>query len=176
MVFGILTLKKLHKQLFSVQRELDQVGAWTDRMYGIPVYLGWFGISLGYQYYGSTGAIVIPSFSVMRLTAKINGVPTPLSDVLRHEYGHAFAHCYPKLVKCREFKSAFSAHHDSLKPFQYSPETHFSTYAATNPGEDFAETFMLYVKRRGVLPRKNLTAVLRRKWRFVGSAIRAVGG
>ncbi len=49
-----------------------------------------------------------------------------------------------------------------------------SEYAATAPAEDFAEVFMLYVKHSGVLPARNDTPAIRRKWRFVGQLVRAV--
>ena len=43
----------------------------------------------------------------------------------------------------------------------------FSEYAATAPAEDFAETFMLYVRHGDRLPAHHDTIPIRRKWRFI---------
>jgi len=42
-----------------------------------------------------------------------------------------------------------------------------STYAATQPAEDFAETFMHFVRLKGALPRKWKTPAIRPNWTFV---------
>jgi hypothetical protein len=50
-----------------------------------------------------------------------------------------------------------------------------SEYAATSLSEDFAETFMLYLKYDGELPERFNTWRIRRKWTFIkdmGGAVR----
>lgn len=42
-----------------------------------------------------------------------------------------------------------------------------SGYAATSPMEDFAETFMIYVRSMGELPERYDNAAIRRKWAFI---------
>ncbi len=42
-----------------------------------------------------------------------------------------------------------------------------SHYAQKDPAEDFAETFMFYLRSRGALPRQHNSIVLRRKWKFI---------
>lgn len=49
----------------------------------------------------------------------------------------------------------------------YDPEHHVSEYAATNPMEDFAENFQLYLKHRGILPPVHQTGPIRERWKFI---------
>lgn len=50
---------------------------------------------------------------------------------------------------------------------ELDPYFHVTEYAATAPGEDFAEVFWKYLKHKGKLPRHHDTPAIRRKWRFV---------
>ncbi|MBL0062055.1 MAG: putative zinc-binding metallopeptidase [bacterium] len=70
-----------------------------------------------------------------------------MRDVLRHEYGHAFAYWYPGLVRrSREFTEIFGNRYDSDIKSEYDPDEHLTPYAAKRPAEDFAESFMAFVK------------------------------
>lgn len=81
-------------------------------------------------------------------------------DVIRHEFGHALADLYPTaLSKGVLFKEAFGAKYGP-KPAPDTDPTNWefdfvSKYAAKGgTQEDFAETFMLFLKHKGKLPRK----------------------
>lgn len=54
------------------------------------------------------------------------------------------------------------------------PEFHVSDYASTDASEDFAETFMLYLRHRGRLPPWHQTTAKREKWRFILDVCEAV--
>jgi hypothetical protein len=41
------------------------------------------------------------------------------------------------------------------------------TYAATAPAEDFAETFMLYLRFGGTLPARHASTTIKNKWKFI---------
>lgn len=99
-----------------------------------------------------------------------------LRDVVRHEYGHAVAHWYPRLIQhSTRFKETFGGsywredHRDAEDPNDF-----VSDYAMTMPKEDFAETFMHYLRHGGELPRKFMTPAIRRKWKFVRDLGRVV--
>ncbi len=50
---------------------------------------------------------------------------------------------------------------------------HLTPYAATNPCEDFAETFHFYLRHKGRLPlRLKAKLVTARKWDFIASVAR----
>ena len=89
-----------------------------------------------------------------------------LRDVVRHEYAHALEHHYPRLTgRSARFRETFG---------EGDNEDFVSDYAKTNPSEDFAETFMLYIRHAGRLPIKLNTTVIRQKWRFVADLARVV--
>ena len=90
-------------------------------------------------------------------------------DVLRHEYGHAFADVNRRRVESKRFEKAFGWPHDVEyeEGFEHDPEYHVTPYAAASTGEDFAEVFWLYLKHKGKLPCRLDTAPIRRKWKFV---------
>jgi hypothetical protein len=106
-------------------------------------FLGWEG-----------GNIYIPSIRLSSLLALFGYREYfSLRHVLRHEYGHALAHKHPGLVKrSRDFTATFGGRYDRRRRVDdYSPFMHVSEYAATQPGEDFAETFALYVRNKGTI-------------------------
>ena len=102
------------------------------------------------------------------------------NDVLRHELGHALADRYPKALKkgslfCKVFGRAYSD-----KPAKGTDPADWegrcvSSYAAKETREDFAETFMLYVKHKGKMPAKFAKKpAICRKWKAVGKIVRRV--
>lgn len=131
---------------------------WGSRSYGYQ----WFGDRTGGRHCGD---IVIPSVSVSRWR-KYESV----LDVLRHEYGHAYADINGRRINTKRFERAFGGPHDVNEPHPVpeDPDVHVTPYAATTTGEDFAETFWLYLKHKGRPPArlKYKTAILR-KWRFI---------
>jgi len=95
-------------------------------------------------------------------------------DVLRHEFGHALADRYRRFFRGGIFKTAFGASYGEKNVFDGDDWTdgYVSEYAATMTREDFAETFMLFMKHKGVLPtcyRGN--RMIERKWRVVGKIV-----
>jgi hypothetical protein len=74
-------------------------------------------------------------------------------------------------IESKKFEQVFGWPHDISYDggFEYDPEFHITEYAAVSTGEDFAETFWMYLKHKGILPRKHQTQAIRRKWRFVES-------
>ena len=172
----IVTLARLNRAVSDVQGELERQGFYDDRLAKIDVYLSWVGLALGWCWYGVSGNIHIPAVSFGKIYDRVRGeTRTSLRDVLRHEYGHALAHTHRGLFCSVPFKRAFGSHHDADIKWDYDAQRHVTEYAATSPSEDFAETFMLYLRHDGELPEKFNAWRIRRKWRFIrelGGAVR----
>lgn len=108
-------------------------------------------------YFTKDGEIFVPIFQ-SRMGVR---------DILRHEYGHALLYQYPG-IKDREGFSLFG-HTTDVNDY-------VSHYAMTNPEEDFCETFMAYMKKKGKMPKRNDYSMrLRRKWRFITALKRGFG-
>ena len=101
-------------------------------------------------------------------------------DVFRHEFGHALADLYPGVLKkgalfCKAFGGAYGD-----KPAKGIDSDDWegrcvSSYATTATQEDFAETFMLYMKHKGKIPAKFAKKpAIRKKWKAVEEIIRRV--
>lgn len=101
-------------------------------------------------------------------------------DVLRHEFGHALATLYPRaLSQGGLFREAFGAKYGPKPAPDTDPanwEFEFvSEYAAKQTREDFAETFMLFVKHKGKMPRKFAgKPAIRKKWEAVREIVKRV--
>jgi hypothetical protein len=88
-------------------------------------------------------------------------------DAIRHELAHAFAAEHQKLVRRNpKFTAAFGAREDTDVEWEYDPGEHVTEYAATSPAEDFAETFMTYVRVGGKIGRFKRRAGVYRKLQF----------
>lgn len=98
-------------------------------------------------------------------------------DVIRHEFGHALADRYGKFFRGGIFKEAFGASYGEKKVFDgedWSDE-HVSEYASSMTQEDFAETFMLYLKHKGRMPvRYRGKRVVAKKWKAVARIVRSI--
>lgn len=171
-----LSLTKLNYSWTRVWKELETLGFTCQRLATCQVYLGLVHTAYGYQWYGdrpegrACGDIVLPRVSLSHWFEYFRGIrKTSELDVLRHEYGHAFADVNRRRVESKRFEKAFGYPHEwwSNCEMEYDPEHHVTAYAATAPGEDFAEVFWLYLKHKGRLPNHLDTAPIRRKWRFV---------
>lgn len=162
-----------------VTSELAQQGVWDDRLERVTVWLVPFSVRCyGWQKYGSTGDICIPRVSMARIGDHVlKRQRLPLRDVLRHEWAHAIADTHRGLFRSRRFSDVFGGPHQSTKAcMPWDPEQHVSTYAATMPGEDFAEVFMLWIKHSGCLPaRFRGSDGIRRRWEFIGELASAIG-
>ena len=169
----VVTLQRLNRALAAVVPELDRHGFWSDRVEAIEVRLATIGAAYGWKWSGP-GHITIPALSTAKLRDWYRGSYTSLADVLRHEYGHAVADTHRALVRSSRFRGAFDAAHDSDQEFEVDADVHFTEYGASSPAEDFAETFMVYLRHQGKLPPHHDTPAKRARWRFVGSLGRAV--
>jgi len=168
MAGSFINLKMLNDALDDVRDELGELDLLTDRLDEVEVILTPFHPWTDYGYYVEEspwlsrwlgwegGNIYIPSLRLTSLSGLFgNSEYFSLRNVLRHEYGHAVAHLHPGLIKrSREFTHVFGGRYDTKGPVEgYSPLQHVSTYAATKPQEDFAETFAYFVKSKGDVAR-----------------------
>lgn len=171
----IVTLRQLSSATCDVGRELDRLGFYDAPVCGVDVYLVALGVAYGWQGYGGNGEIHVPRISWSRLSHLFSGGYTSLRDVLRHEYAHAVADTHRGLIRSERFAQAFGATHSWNSEWEYDPEHHVTSYAATATAEDFAETFMVYLRHGGRLPAHYDTIPIRRKWKFIralGDALR----
>lgn len=98
-------------------------------------------------------------------------------DVIRHEFGHALADRFRKIFCGAIFKGAFGESYGEKKVSDGKEWTKecVSAYAATCTQEDFAETFMLYMKHKGKLPaRFRGKRAVKKKWKAVARIVRIV--
>lgn len=119
-------------------------------------------------------AIVFPMFYLA------GGEKDSCIDIFRHEFGHALADKYPKALRNGDlFKKAFGGPYGDRAARGTSPDDWegrcVSGYAATATQEDFAETFMFYLKHKGKIPaRFAKKPAIRKKWKAVAKIIRRV--
>ena len=95
-------------------------------------------------------------------------------DVIRHEFGHALADRYPKYFDGRIFKAAFGDVYGENQVFEGDDwsEEYVTEYASEMTQEDFAETFMLYMKYKGKLPAKfRGKKAIEKKWNVVETIV-----
>ena len=180
-----ITLPQLNAAARHVQRELYRAGLWYEdsRLPGAGIYLipapypsrnlanalgffihestrmqGWLGMEAGHLY--------IPRWVLSHGFWQNRG---SLRDVLRHEYAHAIAHYYPELINDNpRFIKAFGGDYWSTHPCEGPDADFVSAYARTCPMEDFAETFMTYIRHAGKLPKRyEASSPMRRKWTFL---------
>ena len=170
----IVTSQRLKWACQAVKAELKQHGIWLEPVSKVPVRIALVGTCYGWQEYGTTGEIRIPKLSLCRVRDWYLNRYTSLREVLRHEYGHAVAYCYPRLIRSRRFRRAFGLPHDSTQTLDFMPGFHVTEYSAVSPAEDFAELFMLFLGRSGRLPEYLATPPIRRKWRFIQHLCRAI--
>jgi len=162
----------------AVTHELAHHGLWDSALEQITVWLEPFSLRCyGWQSYGSTGDISIPRVSLPRIGDKILRRPRiALRDVLRHEWAHALADTHRGLIRSQRFSCTFGGSHDRADAVaDWNPHHHVSKYAATNPGEDFAEVFMLWLKHGGQIPLRYCDAEgIQERWQFVEELAGAV--
>ena len=170
----LVTNSRLNRANYAVTVELDRLGFYDEHVQDVDTRLVPIGHAYGWHWYGSSGEIHIPCVSVSRLWDIFYGRYTALRDVLRHEFGHAIADTHRGLFRSDCFSEAFGAGHHWDFEWEYDPEHHVSEYAATAPAEDFAETFMVYVRHGGRLPAHLKTTPIKRKWTFISRLSTAV--
>lgn len=107
----------------------------------------------------------------------LNGDHRVIRDDIRHEFGHALADKFKKFFRGDIFKEAFGASYGTKKVFAGGDWTneYVTEYATTATQEDFAETFMLFMKHKGKLPtRYRGKRAIVKKWKTVGRIIREI--
>jgi len=129
----VVTMARLNRALDRVVPELDRHGFWDERVEGLDVYLVPIGAPYGWQYFGRSGEIGIPSVSLCKLLDWWQGNYIALADVLRHEYGHAVADTHRGLINSRQFIEAFGASHIADVEWDYDPFFHLTPYASSCP-------------------------------------------
>jgi len=189
----IVNFRQLNSAVSEVQDEFYRLGLWNEgsRLPLTTVYwcqlpqlamhdaLGFF-IHKGTYVFGhpvidslagyEVGNIYIPQWVLAHGFWKNRG---SLRDVVRHEYAHAVEYHYPMLTtRSQRFKTAFSG--DYPEEYQKSKPLHVSDYAATAQTEDFAETFMVYVRHSAKLPSHLNTPHIKRKWKFISELCKAI--
>ncbi|MEO6833520.1 MAG: putative zinc-binding metallopeptidase, partial [Chitinophagaceae bacterium] len=120
---------------------------------------------LGYH----ESAIYIPRWVVVQ--PWIFGEKTCIRDIIRHEYAHAFQECYPKKIKPRAFEKVFGGSYYNPDAKDFRPKAYVSKYAASMPMEDFAETFMYFLKYKGNCPRQFNRPIIQRKWQYINQLL-----
>ena len=115
---------------------------------------------------GGDGNIHVP---IICTAAILGSERRILADVLRHEYAHALEDNYEQFVHVKAFTKAFGAEYGDAVVFKEGTEENYvSTYAQSMTQEDFAETFMFYMKYKGKLPEKWAgNRAIRTKWSFI---------
>ncbi len=118
------------------------------------------------------GHIYIPAYVLTQLFWQQRG---SLRDVIRHEYAHALAYYHPDLIiDSKLFELVFGGNYTSEEPSKMKKEAYVTEYAQTFPMEDFAETFMIYVRRKGLIPDSFKNKKLIRKWNFITKTIKSI--
>jgi hypothetical protein len=182
-----ITFNQVNAATLHVQREFTHLGLWHAESRLLEANVYWCIIPQprmwdvqGIFFHGTAfldrvlgykdGHIYIPQFILSNM---IFGQSFSLRDTIRHEYGHAFAHYYEDLIAHNNaFVDAFGAPYYSYEPVNMPSEAFVSKYASTMPMEDFAETFMVYVRRKGELLPRHTNRLLKRKWKFVERVIK----
>ena len=183
MASGIITLKMLQSALDDVRDELCEMDLLTKCLEEVDVQLVsplYPEIPYGYYLEGShfildwlgwkEGNIYIPSVKYSTLLSIFGyGDSFSLRHVLRHEYGHALAHRHPRMVRRSViFWRTYNGGYDQdYSFFSYHKNLFVSEYAATKPQEDFAETFALYVRKKGDISRYRKRHRVYSKLRFI---------
>lgn len=163
-----ITLPQLTTANWNVTCEMEKLGLWHHSLDDITTYL----TSVRLAYYGwFEGHIYIPSISLAVICDCISGHQISLTDVLRHEWAHALADRRPRRIDTKRFRETFGDSYESNHPvWLYHPDLHLTEYAATNPCEDFAETFHYFLKHKGRLPQRlQKKPHIVKKWNFVAS-------
>lgn len=162
----IITPADLGRANRTVTRELETLGFWRPRLDDVEVLL----VPASCSCYGwYQGDIHIPAVSGANLSDLLQGRHTRLTDVLRHEWAHAVADKWPRLVGVRRFERVFGGpYHSNEAAGWHDDDKHFTVYASTLPCEDFAETFHYFLRHKGRMPLKVARRpVLGGKWRFI---------
>lgn len=178
-----ISTAELNRALYKVQHELYQNGLWNEgspltdvevKLDSTPTLFTQGNFTHAIKKYEhfmgyKEGIIYITQFSLSYLE---NSKYSSVRDLVRHEYGHAFAEKYDRLIRKKNFENVFGDRYYDAKKNKMPDEAYFTDYAKDNSMEDFAETFMLYLKWKGKLPKKFTNNQLIKKWNYVENVIK----
>ena len=155
---------------------LDGVGCTYLTIAPIAALAGYMGL-----YQPESKVIEFPSvYLPIEALWKNLGVKANALDVIRHEFGHALADLYPRaLSKGGLFRAAFGGTYGPTPAEERGvegwEERYVSEYATSATQEDFAETFMLFVKYKGKIPAQfKGKPVIAKKWKAVAEIVKRV--
>lgn len=180
-----ISIARLDRAFQRARRELREVGLleegrYLDRIDCHQTLVPSLGGELGYVY--DAGVPLLPQLVGFRPGVIYIPVNAPdeayvpggtLLDTIRHEYAHAWAWLDPRFIARPWFRAAFGATYRGswAEPPDADPADFVSEYATTSPAEDFAETFMTYLRYRRSLDRFRSRRGVRRKLVAVERAI-----
>lgn len=178
--FKKLEFSSLERSVNKVRQEFFDIGILTAKIDAVDVFM-----LMGVK--GAVHALVKDKVLTLSTLGYFNGeinVPeytfrtSSTCDVLRHEYGHAYAGLHPTPFATTSFRTAFGGKYEiGRKTEMQSPEYCVSDYAEKDIAEDFAETFMLFIKYKGKLPKKFAkNEFIRVKWKAVEQVIETLKG
>jgi hypothetical protein len=184
--YGTITLRQLTRSFNQVRGELREVGLLEDGRYldridcvlsPVPTLRG----ELGFVYDEGVGGLdrllgYAPGVIYVALNSPVEAyVPGgTLLDTLRHEFAHAWAWLDPRFIRRPWFAETFGVGYFSEwdTPPRFDARDFVSHYATTKPREDFAETFMTFLRNRRSVGRFRRRPGLHRKLLAVASAVR----
>lgn len=172
-----LSEKKLKSSFYKVRSELRDMGLLSDgsKLDNVKIIRetfsydglgGMFGGVYGFYHFDDQN-IHIPTIRTAPLDPRY---PVRyMVDILRHEFGHALSDKYPYFFNDEVFVGAFGNVCGAYKVAKDGDEKNYvSDYARTNTAEDFAETFLLYMKHKGKLPKEfSRRKAIKAKWAAV---------
>jgi hypothetical protein len=180
-----IPFSRVERAYNKVRRELAEVGLLEDGRYldrvecvqdNIPTLsdeLGFVfdeGVSWPHRWVGYRPGVIYIPYNCPAQAFVPGGT---LLDTLRHEFAHAWAWQDPKFFRRPWFAEAFGNGYfdewDETPVFDAS--AFVSEYACTRPREDFAETFMLFLRARRSLSRHRSKRGLYAKLRAVQRAV-----
>ena len=181
-----VSMDKLDRAFARVRAELHEVGLLGDGVYLDQIDLVRVALpalsTMGYVYDGLMGwfdrlagfrerTIYVPI--VAPIERRKPGAT--LSDVIRHEFAHAWAWLAPGLMRRpwfhRTFGGRYSAAWSGERP-EFDARAFVSTYATTSPAEDFAESFMTFLRCRRSLHRFRTRPHLLKKLTAIATLVR----
>lgn len=165
----MISMPQLERAFATARNDLASVGLLADGLYldhiecvrspllsVLSRTVGWVydgGVTPIYSWVGwEPGVIYIPINAPVR--ARTPG--QTLTDVIRHEFAHAWYWLDAPHVDGAWFRRAFGARYQDTRRFardEYDADQYVSPYAMTIAKEDFAETFMTYLRCRRSLAR-----------------------
>ena len=183
-----LSESALDRAFHKVRSELWEVGLLDEGQYldcaeCVPVKQLPWGNDLGYVFDQGTGflhrlagfkpGVIYIASNPPNDAFEQRGV---LVDVIRHEFAHIWAWLDKDHVDGEWFSEAFGAHYNYSPPARsyFSSNEFVTEYACKSPKEDFAETFMTYLRHRRSLNSFKKRPGVYRKLRAVHRAVRSV--